>query len=333
MANFRQDGRSNLHYRPYTLLSPTSSPILSNGSSRLLLPGSNTDILCSIKADLVHPPFIKSEGVIDLNINLLPYASDSQDRKAIRREEMEVASTLSHLLLPHLLDRNRLVVLEGRYVWRLNIDILVTHCDGNLMDACSMVIWGAMQNLRLPHVVPIDKVNPVTDGTNTSKKTSDEIMLDSDIANSVVPEGVLDCPIVVTVCLIPAFEPSASDKEDASAPSTSNSLRKVKKKHNSVMIVDACRLEESCASTKVSISIDGSGNICGVHKFGTSSVLGNSSGNIKFDQLPKIQNVALSCSRNTFAMLKKSREDSVNSTSTSSDNIYDNFFRGQFELQ
>ena len=275
---------------------------------------------------------------------------------------MEVASTLSHLLLPHLLDRNRLVVLEGRYVWRLNIDILVTHCDGNLMDACSMVIWGAMQNLRLPHVVPIDKVNPITDGANSSsdriylinrhhvgpidkvnpitdganssssKKVSDEIMLDSDIANSVVPEGVLDCPVVVTVCLIPAFEPS--DKEDAStSTSTSNSLRKVKKKHNNVMIVDACRLEESCASTKVSISIDGSGNICGVHKFGTSSVLGNSSGNIKFDQLPKIQNVALSCSRTTFAMLQKSREDGVNGTSTSSGNIYDNFFRGQFELQ
>ena len=227
MANFRQDGRSNLQYRPYTLLSPTSSPILSNGSSRLLLPSSNTDMLCSIKAELVHPPFIKSEGVIDLNINVLPYASNasSQDRKANRRQEMEVASTLSHLLLPHLLNRNNLVVLEGRYVWRLNIDILVTHCDGNLMDACSMVIWGALQNLRLPSVVPIEKVaSASTSGGSgsgsSSKKTSDEIMLDGDIANSVTPDGVLDCPIVVTVCLIPALEPG--EKEGTTSTSTTS---------------------------------------------------------------------------------------------------------------
>jgi exosome complex RNA-binding protein Rrp42 (RNase PH superfamily) len=300
-------------------------------------------MLCSIKAELVHPPFIKSEGVIDLNINVLPYASNasSQDRKANRRQEMEVASTLSHLLLPHLLNRNNLVVLEGRYVWRLNIDILVTHCDGNLMDACSMVIWGALQNLRLPSVVPIEKVaSASTSGGSgsgsSSKKTSDEIMLDGDIANSVTPDGVLDCPIVVTVCLIPALEPDEKEgTTSTSTTSTMNTLRKVKKKHQNVMIVDAFRLEESCASTKVSISIDGAGNICGVHKYGSSSVLGNSSGNLKFDMLPKIQSVALSCSQSAFAMLKKSHEDSGTSTRTNAntESVYDNFFRGQFELQ
>ena len=380
MANFRLDGRSNSNYRPYTLLSPTQSPILSNGSSRLLLPSSNTDILCSIKAELVHPPFFKSEGIIEVNMNILPFAStsNSKDRKNIRKEEQEVSSLLSHLLLPHLLNKNDLVVLEGRYVWRLNIDILVTHCDGSLVDACSMVIWGAMQNLMLPNVVPVEKVQDANGNISTSgmnmnmsatttsagkKKVSDEIMLDSDIANSVTPRGVLDCPVVVTICLIPAVTVTTKDKGSKITPSNTNTnMRRVKKKHDSVMIVDASRMEESCASTKVSMSVDASGNICGVHKYGSSSVLGNgsangdrddgdsssslSSGNIKFDMLPKIQNMALSCSKLAFGILKASschehnnddggaaRTMNGNAIFSSTEDVYDNFFRGQFELQ
>lgn len=327
--NFRMDGRSNLHHRPYSLLSPTSSPILSNGSSRLFLPASNTDILCSIKAELVHPPFIKSEGVIDLNVDILPFASLSKDRKDIRKEEQEVTSTLTHLLLPHLLNRNKLVVLKGRYVWRLNIDILVTHCDGTLMDACSMAIFGAMQNLRLPSIIPVEKVDH-GDGANNGQaggkksRASDEIMLDGDIANSVCPDegGVLDCPVVLTVCLIPV---NANDIA---------SVRRVKKKNESVMIIDACRQEERCASTKISISVDGKGNVCGVHKYGSSSVLGNSLGNIKFEMLPQIQNVAISCSQSVFAMLKKSHDDNgAGKGLGNAEDVYSNFFRSQFELQ
>ncbi len=275
--------------------------------------------------------------MIDLNINILPFSSNAsaQDRKATRRQEMEVSSTLSHLLLPHLLNRNNLVVLEGRYVWRLNIDILVTHCEGNLMDSCSMAIWGALQKIRLPSVVPIENASQGTGAnSNATKKTSDEVMLDSDIANSVTPEGVLDCPIIVTVYLIPALDGDEKELSTLSSSTTTNTSRKVKKKHQNVMIVDASKLEESCASTKVSISIDGIGNVCGVHKYGTSSVLGNYSGNIKYDMLPKIQSVALSSSQSVFAMLKRSQENGSNSTVTMNpESMYDNFFRAPFEVQ
>ena len=264
-----------------------------------------------------------------MHVDILPYASSSMDRHDIRKEELEVASTLSHLLLPHLLDKNKLVVLEGRYVWRLNIDVLVTHCDGSLMDACSMVIWGAMQNLSLPSVVPVEKVDQGQGaGKRSGKKASDEIMLDGDIANSVTPDGVLDCPIVVTVCLIPV----ATSEDDNSKGTTT--VRKVKKKHESVMIVDASRQEEKCASTKVSMSVDGAGNICGVHKYGSSSVLGSASGNIKFEMLPKIQDVAVACSKSAFAMLKSSHEDNGAGKGLGNDqDAYSNFFRGQYELQ
>ena len=324
-ADYRIDGRSNLQHRPYMLLSPSSSPILSNGSSRLFLPGSTTDILCSIKAELVHPPFRSTDGAIDLNVDILPYMPNLTDRKDIRNKEMEVSSMLTHLLLPHLLDRNVLVVLEGRFVWRLNIDIMVVHCDGNLIDACSIAVRGAMQNLRLPFVVAVQKVGE-ENGNRDPKRASDEIMVDGDIANSIIPDGVVNCPIIITVCLIPLTTVAVSQDEG------NNSSRFAKKKQENVMIVDPSKQEEECASTKIIMSIDTLGNICGVQKYGSSSVLNaNVSGNIDFGMLSQIQAVAVSSSASAFAMIKKNHLDA--DTSAGKSNEYNIFFRGLYELQ
>ena len=370
-SNFRFDGRSNLHLRPYTLLKSSSSssssqqqqqqqldltPILSNGSSRLFLPGSNTNVICSIKAEIVHPPEYqtKHEGLIELNIDLLPFAStsssSSMDRRNIRKEEMEITSTLMHLLIPHLLNKEQLVIVRGKYVWRLNIDVLVMHCDGNLMDVCSMAIWGAMQNLKLPNVVPVipfdssneeegssaSKNNVGKKTTRSGKKALDEIMLDGDIANAVVPNEVTNCPIVVTINLLPKYEESfTSNKSENNMNFTP---RKITKQGDCVMVVDANKQEEACATTKVSVSIDPLGNICGVHKYGSSSIVlggdGNNScsvgGTIPFHVLAQVQNTAVSVSKNMFVMLMK--DESFGGGDVTLDN-FSNFFRGHFELQ
>lgn len=368
-SNFRFDGRSNLHLRPYTLLKSSSSsssspqqqqldltPILSNGSSRLFLPGSNTNVICSIKAEIVHPPEYqtKHEGLIELNIDLLPFAStsssSSMDRRNIRKEEMEITSTLMHLLIPHLLNKEQLVVVRGKYVWRLNIDVLVMHCDGNLMDVCSMAIWGAMQNLKLPNVVPVvpfdssteggdsssnPKNNNVAKNTGSGKKALDEIMLDGDIANAVVPNGVTNCPIVVTINLLPKYEEASSNKSEHNMNYTP---RKITKQGDCVMVVDANKQEEACATTKVSVSVDPLGNICGVHKYGSSSIVLGGDGNncssvggtIPFHVLAQVQNTAVSVSKNMFAMLMN--HDKSGGGDVTLDN-FSNFFRGHFELQ
>ena len=358
--NFRFDGRSNLHIRPYTLLKSTTTnsataneasasgsskevtPILSNGSSRLTLPGSNTDIICSIKADVVIPPQyqIKNEGLIELNLDILPFASNSSsmDRRDVRKEEMEVKSTLMHLLIPFLVDKEQLVILKGRYVWRLYIDVLVMHCDGNLMDVCSMAIWGAMQNIKLPHVVPVVPFEKEDGGSNgggtasakTGKKALDELMLDGDFANAVVPHGVTNCPVVITVCLLPK---NVTGLNGGSADTNMATERVVSKGIGSVMVVDATRQEEACASTKVSVSIDPKGNICGVHKYGNSSVLLNSGGEdsavgtVPFSTLSQVQNTAIGVSKSVFDLLM------VDSLESKSVGITNNFFRGHFELQ
>jgi exosome complex component RRP42 len=263
--------------------------------------------------------------VVELSVDILPYASLSTERKDIRKEEQEVSSILSHILIPHLIHGKSLVVEEGRYVWRLNIDILVTHCDGSLVDCCSMAIFGALQNLKLPHVVAVESMaGEIGSGKKAGKRATNELLLDSDVANSVRPDGVLDCPIVVTVCLMPVdLWDDASDK-------------RLRKKNECMMIVDADRQEEMSSSSKVSMSLDREGNVCGIHKYGTSSVLGYSSGNIKLDMLPKIQNFAISCSKNAFSLLMKQREKNnsgMDAYSLNAEEEYSNFFKSQFELQ
>jgi exosome complex RNA-binding protein Rrp42 (RNase PH superfamily) len=301
---------------------------------------------------------------------MLPFASSSSnERRHVRKEEMELTSTLKHLLLPHLISdegKEQLVIVKGKYVWRLNIDLFVMHCDGNLMDVCSMAIWGAMQNLKLPNVVPI-----VADGDHDGsgsgngsgsgsgngsgpkggKKASDDIMLDGDIANSIVPQGVTDCPIVITVCLLPKYvhETDINTKRNGNTGivGSASSARFVSKHIDSVMVVDATRQEEACASTKVSISVDPKGNICGVHKYGSSSILlhngsGNVSGNgnsttaggtIPLSTLSQVQNAAIAVSKSAFEMLRAESTSGGSMNCDTTLGTFNNFFRGHFELQ
>lgn len=290
-SNIRQDGRSTLGHRPYSLISPNYSPILSNASARLLLPGSSTDITCSIKAELVHPPFYASKGIIDLKIDILPYATDSVERRNIRKEELELTSTLSHLILPHVMDRNNLVIVTGRYVWRLNIDLVVMHNDGNLIDACSMAIFGAMQKFRLPKVnaVEVEK----SDELNSSEKIkiTDELLIDSDVRNSVNVNGA-DCPVVITVAIVPSSDVAPLDMEG----------RYVQKRRKNSLIIDTTKLEEACASSIISLSIDRCGHICGVYKK-TPSSASDISGNIPYSMLSDIQRIAVDSSKVIFDLL------------------------------
>eukprot|EP00585_Thalassiosira_rotula_P009628 CAMPEP_0196146112 /NCGR_PEP_ID=MMETSP0910-20130528/22202_1 /TAXON_ID=49265 /ORGANISM="Thalassiosira rotula, Strain GSO102" /LENGTH=160 /DNA_ID=CAMNT_0041408251 /DNA_START=32 /DNA_END=511 /DNA_ORIENTATION=+ len=143
LTDFRIDGRTQLEHRPYTITnrsikSKTNIPnntnnktapslILSNGSSRIHLPGSATDILCSVKADLVHPsPSKPNEGVLELGVDLslcggggtvggvAGGASNGggapKRRRQQREEESQITSLLQRLVLPHAVDYEKLVV-------------------------------------------------------------------------------------------------------------------------------------------------------------------------------------------------------------------------------
>mmetsp|Transcript_38940 Transcript_38940/g.81460 ORF Transcript_38940/g.81460 Transcript_38940/m.81460 type:complete len:402 (+) Transcript_38940:109-1314(+) len=308
LTDFRIDGRTQLEHRPYTITnrsikSKTNIPnntnnktapslILSNGSSRIHLPGSATDILCSVKADLVHPsPSKPNEGVLELGVDLslcggggtvggvAGGASNGggapKRRRQQREEESQITSLLQRLVLPHAVDYEKLVVWPGRYVWRLAIDIVVLRCDGCVLDAASIAVREALGNTMLPRVQAVMDGGDDTNGggggsgngnnNNNNSSSKNDLMVDGDIQKAMPPAGAEDCPLVLTVSVLSAPPSAVADAVSQSGGSGTSS----KKRHyRSISIIDARTEEEACASSRVCVSVDPHGMVCGVHTLG-----------------------------------------------------------------
>eukprot|EP00986_Skeletonema_menzelii_P000303 scaffold91_cov143-Skeletonema_menzelii.AAC.10 len=280
LTDLRIDGRSKLEHRPYTITNRSTNAktsqsanapafILSNGSSRIHLPGSTTEVVCSVKADLVHPsPSKPNQGILELNVDLSlcggggtleasAGAGAQKRRRQQREEESQITSLLQRLILPHAVNHESLVVWPGKYVWRLSIDVMVLRCDGCVLDASSIAIREALQNTKLPKVQAVmEKGNDNADNGGSASKN--DLLVDGDHHKAVSPRGAEDCPLVITVSVL-SSPPSATD----AVTSTTGS-----KRYKSIAIIDARTEEEACASSRVCVTVDKNGMVCGVHTLG-----------------------------------------------------------------
>jgi exosome complex RNA-binding protein Rrp42 (RNase PH superfamily) len=245
--NCRQDGRARQEYRSYSTVSGASStssseqaddhpPLaLSNGSARVFLATGETHLLVSVKAELVVPAMSHpSSGVLDIHVDFM------------HDKDETLGSTISNLLLPHLVDLERLCVVPNYYVWRLAIDVLVIASNGgSLLDACSRGIHAAIQTTLLPkltHEAAPDGGKPV-------------LQIDSDIKNAYRIPGSDKAPVIATISLL---------KTSTEAKTTP------------VFILDATKEEEACAFAQVRVVLDRSSEeepiICALHKAGGGSL-------------------------------------------------------------
>jgi exosome complex component RRP42 len=142
----RQDGRARNQTRPYSIVSGSTSGdnanangsdnnnnnaasplVLSNGSARLLLPTGETHIICSIKAEIVHPSSLHPQkGVLELAVDTLNASS--------RNEELE--STLLHLLGDFMVDYQQLCIVPHFYVWRFDDPLCAWWIDCRCVQSC-----------------------------------------------------------------------------------------------------------------------------------------------------------------------------------------------------
>ena len=192
-------------------------------------------------------------------------------RRLQREEESQITSLLQRLILPHAVNYKRLVVWPGRYVWRLAIDIVVLRCDGCILDAASIALREALVNTKLPRVQAVmeGKENNDTSGGNNSSSKND-LMVDGDWACAKPPVGAEECPLVVTVSVLSA-PPSATEAIVGGGPSTTTAS--TTKRYRSISIIDARTEEEACASSRVCVSVDPAGMVCGVHTLGGGGVV------------------------------------------------------------
>lgn len=245
--NCRQDGRSRPEFRPYlTVVGDSSSTststdtddlpqqpplVLSNGSARVFLATGETHILVSAKAELVVPALSRpNEGVIDVHVDLM------------QKRDEDLESILSSLLLPHLVDTEKLCIVPNHYVWRLHLDLLIMSSDGgSLLDACSQGIHAALVNTLLPKVSYV--------AAQIGEKPT--LQVDGDITSAACIPGVEQAPVIVTVSML-------------------------KSRNTPVFILDATAEEEACAYAQVHVVLDRSvpekPTICALHKAGGGSL-------------------------------------------------------------
>jgi exosome complex RNA-binding protein Rrp42 (RNase PH superfamily) len=289
--NIRLDGRQRVEQRPFALL--MNNPLVtSHGSSRVILGCHNggTHVLCSIKAELVHPsPAKPNQGALEIHVDTLTAssssstASSSSSRRLRRQQEQELQSTLMFLLEPHIVDLTGLAVVPGLYVWKLNIDLLVlSDQQGSLLDVCSRAIRAAIQTTKLPHMTALNHdLTTVVDDEQQQQQSAItkggaqvDLAVDGDIQNAVTPVGADDCPIIVTVSVL------------ACPP-----------KNMSVLVLDTTLEEEAVASSQVHVVVRPSGQVC--------SVLMSQSGSIRLGLLSEITSTAVKASRQVFEEMNK----------------------------
>jgi len=150
--NVRNDGRTRMDYRPFTI--KTAVIPHSSGSCRLKL--GRTDILISVKAELTKPEIDAPKlGKLICSVDCTR-SSVLEGEEALKNLNITLTSGISKLLCESkALNMSSLCVIEGKQVWFLYIDAMVLDIGGNLLDAISIAAFAALSTTKLPNVTVV----------------------------------------------------------------------------------------------------------------------------------------------------------------------------------
>lgn len=204
--DLRCDGRTRSDYRPIEI--ETGLVTHANGSCRLRL--AKTDILVAVKTE-IDVPHTESpdEGKISFFVDCSANAAPEFEGRGGEELAMEFSNTLqSAYRSRQAFDLKTLSILVGQRCWKLFVDVLILECGGNLYDAVSLAVKGALFNTRLPKVTAA-----LMDGGTVDLTLSDDPF-------DFVKLNVSTVPILITICRIGEHcivDPSAEEEVCSSA--------------------------------------------------------------------------------------------------------------------
>ncbi|KAF9421040.1 Exosome complex component RRP42 [Entomortierella beljakovae] len=248
-CNIRADGRQRSDYREVTIETGVVSQ--TSGSARVRIAG-GTDILVSVKAEIgpVQVDPVTGDGAdkgqIVCSVECAPSASQQFEGRGADDLNNELTQMMTRFLSdntnaavnkssdssskppagPGGINLSKLCIIPGQQCWVLFVDALVMDYGGNLMDAIFMGARAAIYDTKIPKT----QVQDLGDGQF-------EFEVLDDVEDTDVVEGREDMPVCVT-------------------------LNKIGARH----IVDASPLEELCTEAKLVVSVNKSGEICGLQK-------------------------------------------------------------------
>ncbi len=204
----RADGRKLEEYRQVEVI-PNYLP-KADGSALVKL--GNTQVLVGVKLEVGTPyPDAPDQGVIIVSAEFVPMASPVFEPGPPDENAIELARVIDRSIRElGAIDLSKLVLIPGKKVWVVWIDIYVLDHDGNLIDASSMATLAALMTAKVPkavineeeeqiivdkstHVMPLPLLKKVV--TVTVGKVSKALLVDPDLEE----ESVLDTKVIIAV--------------------------------------------------------------------------------------------------------------------------------------
>src|SRR4030067_434280 len=143
----RLDGRELTDYREVKVESGLIER--AEGSARVRL--GKTEVLVGVKIETGEPfPDTPNEGVLTVNAELVPLASPSFEPGPPDENSIELARVVDRgIRESKAICSEKLVIVPGKKVLGIFVDVYVLNHDGNLIDASALAAVAALMNTKM----------------------------------------------------------------------------------------------------------------------------------------------------------------------------------------
>jgi len=146
----RIDGRSFEDYRDLEI----KVNVIEKAEGSAWVKLGDTQVLVGIKADIGEPfPDLPEKGVMTTNVELVPLASPTFEPGPPDENAIELARVIDRGIRESgAVELEKLVIVPGKLVRVIFIDVHVLDHDGNLLDASGIGAIAALMSARIPKV-------------------------------------------------------------------------------------------------------------------------------------------------------------------------------------
>ena len=146
----RLDERKIDEFRPLSITQGYAAK--ADGSALVKL--GDTLVLAGTKLEIDEPyPDTPNQGNLIVNVELLPLAYETFEPGPPDENSIELARVVDRSLRDSkAVDLSKLVIIPGKKVWTLWVDVYVLDYGGNVLDASTISAVAAIYNTKLPKV-------------------------------------------------------------------------------------------------------------------------------------------------------------------------------------
>jgi len=144
----RTDGRAFDEYRKISIIPDYIQKAEGSAIAKI----GRTKVIAGVKTQLGAPyPDSPNKGVVTATVELIPIGSPDFESGPPRDRAIEVARVTDRAIRESkCVPNDALVLIPGKKVWILFIDLYVLDHDGNLFDACELAAISALKNTKIP---------------------------------------------------------------------------------------------------------------------------------------------------------------------------------------